>query len=172
MSNRHLCRSIAMQSLYEWDFESSLIDEIEKSLRFKKDRLDKIVDDNNREYGSGNDENDFTSELIGGIFKNMKKIDSVIRRLAPEWPLEQVTIIDRNILRIGIFELMFNKREDVPPKVAINEAIELAKTFGGKSSGKFVNGVLGTLYKEIEDKAKSKEAAKPDKIEKKEEDKK
>lgn len=173
MSNRHLCRSIAMQSLYEWDFESSLIDEIEKGSRFQKDRLDKIVGNNNKEYGSGNDEHNFTSELIDGIFKNMKKIDSVIKRLAPEWPLEQVTIIDRNILRIGIFELMFNKREDVPPKVAINEAIELAKTFGGKSSGKFVNGVLGTLYKEIEDKAgKGKEEAGPDEAGKKEEDKK
>ena len=160
MSNRHLCRSIAMRSLYEWDFESSLIEEIEKGSKFQKEKLDKIVDNNNKEYGSGNDEGDFTTELIGGIFKNMKKIDAVIRRLAPEWPLEQVTIIDRNILRIGIFELMFNKREDVPPKVAINEAIELAKTFGGKSSGKFVNGVLGTLYKEIEDKSGKEKKAK------------
>lgn len=151
MSNRHLCRSIAMQSLYEWDFESSLIDEIGKESRFKKERLDKIVEINNFEYGSENSEGCFTREIINGIFKNMKKIDSVIKRLAPEWPLEQVTIIDRNILRIGIFELMFNKRDDVPPKVAINEAIELAKTFGGKSSGKFVNGVLGTLYKELDE---------------------
>lgn len=159
MSNRHLCRSIAMQSLYEWDFESSLVGEIDKSARFQKKRLDEIVNVNTKDYSSESSENDFTTELIDGIFKNLKKIDSVIKRLAPEWPLEQVTIIDRNILRIGIFELMFNKREDVPPKVAINEAIELAKTFGGKSSGKFVNGVLGTLYKEIEEKDAKKETS-------------
>lgn len=153
MSNRHLCRSIAMQSLYEWDFESSLIEQIGEKSKFQKERLDQIVQVNILEYGSETEENDFTSELIDGIFKNLKKINSVIMRLAPEWPLEQVTIIDRNILRIGIFELLYNKREDVPPKVAINESIELAKTFGGKSSGKFVNGVLGSLYKEIEEKA-------------------
>jgi len=165
-----------MQSLYEWDFESSLIDELDKGSRFQKERLDKIVSINNVEYGSAGEENNFTNELIDGMFKNMKKIDSIIKRLAPEWPLEQVTIIDRNILRIGIFELMYNKREDVPPKVAINEAIELAKTFGGKSSGKFVNGVLGTLYKEIEDKnakeKKDKEGMEKNEAETKKKDKK
>ena len=76
--------------------------------------------------------------------------------MAPEWPISQITIVDRNILRIGIYELMFGKRNDVPPKVAINEAIELAKSFGGNSSGKFVNGVLGSLYKEIEENKKDK----------------
>ncbi len=157
MSNRHLCRSIVMQSLYEWDFESSMIGEIDKKKRFLKERLEGIADNNSKEYGSGGEENDFTSEIISGIFKNLKKIDLTIKRLAPEWPLEQVTIIDRNILRIGIYELLFSKRDDVPPKVAINESIELAKTFGGRSSGKFVNGVLGTLFKEIEDKKKKKE---------------
>lgn len=156
MSNRHLCRSIVMQSLYEWDFESSMIDEIDKKKRFKKERLEEISDSNSKEYGSEGEEGDFTSEIINGIFKNLKKIDLTIKRLAPDWPLEQVTIIDRNILRIGIYELLFSKRNDVPPKVAINESIELAKTFGGRSSGKFVNGVLGTLYKEIEDKKEKK----------------
>lgn len=157
MSNRHLCRSIVMQSLYEWDFESSMIDEIDKKKRFLKERLEKISEINSKEYGSENEEGDFTSEIADGIFKNLKKIDQTIKRLAPDWPLEQVTIIDRNILRIGIYELLFSKRNDVPPKVAINESIELAKTFGGRSSGKFVNGVLGTLFKEIEDKKKKKE---------------
>ncbi len=157
MSNRHLCRSIVMQSIYEWDFESSMIDEIDKKKRFLKERLEKISESNSKEYGSEDEEGDFTSEIVDGIFKNLKKIDQTIKRLAPDWPLEQVTIIDRNILRIGIYELLFSKRNDVPPKVAINESIELAKTFGGRSSGKFVNGVLGTLFKEIEDKKKKKE---------------
>ncbi len=166
MSNRHLCRSIVMQSLYEWDFESSMIDEIDKKKRFLKERLEKISESNSKEYGSEDEEGDFTSEIVDGIFKNLKKIDQTIKRLAPDWPLEQVMIIDRNILRIGIYELLFSKRNDVPPKVAINESIELAKTFGGRSSGKFVNGVLGTLFKEIEDKKKKKES-----VSKKEENK-
>ena len=93
-------------------------------------------------------------DVIDGVYKNLKKIDLIIQRLAPEWPIDQVMIIDRNILRIGIYELMFSKRDDVPPKVAINEAIELAKSFGGNSSGKFVNGVLGTLYNENENGSK------------------
>ncbi len=153
MSNRHLCRSIIMQSLYEWDFLSSLVKECSSKNKFKHQELEKIAEENIREYGSDNEENKFVLEMVKGIFKELPKIDNQIKRLAPEWPIEQVTIIDRNILRIGIYELMFSKRKDVPPKVAINEAIELAKTFGGESSGKFVNGVLGTLYKEIEEKS-------------------
>lgn len=152
MSNRHLCRSIVMQSLYEWDFLSSLVEEFSKKNKFKHKELERIVGSNVNEYGSDNEENDFVLEMTEGIFKDMANIDNQIKRLAPDWPIEQVTIIDRNILRIGIYELMFSKIKDVPPKVAINEAIELAKTFGGESSGKFVNGVLGTLYKEIEEK--------------------
>jgi len=105
---------------------------------------------NLEEYDEGLDDVSFAQDLVFGVFDNIKKIDSVISKLAPEWPLEQVTIINRNVLRIGIYELKFGKRDDVPPKVAINEAIELAKTFGGQSSGKFINGVLGSLYKELE----------------------
>lgn len=155
MSNRHLCRSIVMQSLYEWDFLNSFVEgHIIKKNKFNGEELEKITEKNIEEYGSDNEENNFVMEMTKGIFKALPKIDTQIKRLAPEWPIEQVTIIDRNILRIGIYELMFSKRKDVPPKVAINEAIELAKTFGGVSSGKFVNGVLGTLYKEIEKKEK------------------
>lgn len=149
MSNRHLSRSIAMQSLYEWDFKNSLLDKSGGKNKFSKEELDKITMNNVKEYGPGAENDDFVSEVIGGVFKNLKKIDLIMKRLAPEWPIGQITMIDRNIIRIGIYELMFSKRKDVPPKVAINEAIELAKTFGGGSSGKFVNGVLGTLYKEI-----------------------
>ena len=153
MSNRHLFRSIAMQSLYEWDFESSLIkDTGEKKEKFSKATLDNIVKNNIKEYKLEEKNSRFISDTIDGVFNNLKEIDSKIKKLAPEWPIEQVTIVDRNILRIGIYEIMFDEKKDVPPKVAINEAIELAKTFGGNSSGKFVNGVLGSLYREMENK--------------------
>lgn len=148
MPNRHLSRSIAMQSLYEWDFGSSLI-ETDGSKKFDKDKLDEIVKNNIEEYADGMQNTSYVSIITDGIFAHLKEIDALIAKLAPEWPLEQVTIINRNALRIGIFELKFCKREDVPPKVAINESIELAKAFGGQSSGKFINGVLGTLYKEM-----------------------
>lgn len=149
MSSRHLLRSIAMQSLYEWDFESSLIKNGDQKKKFNKSKLDKTVKNNIEEYSAGIENSDFVVELVNGVFKNIQEIDSLIKKFAPEWPLEQIMIIDRNILRIGIYELMFSKRKDVPAKVAINESIELAKTFGGRSSGKFVNGVLGSLYKEM-----------------------
>lgn len=151
MSNRHLCRSIAMQSLFEWDFDSSLIDvPSQEAKKFDREKLTEILRANLEEYAEGLEDCSFAADLAFGIFDNMKEIDAVIGKLAPEWPIEQVTIINRNVLRIGVFELKFGKRGDVPPKVAINEAIELAKTFGGQSSGKFINGVLGSLYKEIE----------------------
>jgi transcription antitermination protein NusB len=143
-----------MQSLYEWDFQSSLIGDFKKEDRFNKDRLDLIVKNNISEYGIGMDKDDFIFDVADGVYANLKSIDAVIQRLAPEWPIGQVTIIDRNILRIGIYELLFSERPDVPPRVAINEAIELAKSFGGSSSGKFVNGVLGSLYKELREKKK------------------
>jgi len=152
MFNRHLFRSIVMQSLYEWDFENSIIGSAGKKEKFSKTALDNITKNNIREHGLEEKNSSFVFDTIDGVFKNFKEINSIIKRLAPEWPIEQITIIDRNILRIGIYEVIFGKRKDVPPKVAINEAIELAKTFGGNSSGKFVNGVLGSLYKEIESK--------------------
>ena len=138
MSSRHLSRSIAMQSLYEWDFSAKKVD------------LEKIVEKNIREFGPGLEDASFVWQLVTGIVQNLKEIDKIIEKAAPEWPLSQISIVDRNVLRIGLYELLYEDKTAVPPKVAINEAIELAKSFGGESSGKFINGVLGTVYKEIE----------------------
>jgi N utilization substance protein B len=137
MSNRHLARTIAMQTLYEWDFMGR-----------PDGRLQELVQQNLREFAPDFHDSGFSISLVEGVEKNRDNIDALITTYAPEWPLEQITIVDRNILRIGIFELKF--APDIPPKVAINEAIELAKGFGGESSGKFVNGVLGAIYKDLE----------------------
>ena len=141
MASRHLSRSIVMQSLYEWDFSGK-----------KKENLEKIVEKNINEFGPGLEDKNFIWELVRGVISKISDIDKVIEKAAPEWPLDQITIVDRNVLRIGLYELLYGNKEEVPPKVAINEAIELAKTFGGESSGKFINGVLGTVFKEIEKK--------------------
>lgn len=146
MSNRHLCRSIAMQSLYEWDFSNK--GNLNYDLKEIPKDLKKIIDYNIKEFASGLAETNFIYELIKGILQNLKEIDGLIEKCAPDWPLEQITLTDRNVLRLGIYELIFAGNAEVPPKVAINEAIELAKTFSGPSSGKFINGVLGTIYKE------------------------
>ena len=92
----------------------------------------------------------FIWQLVIGVVANLKEIDEIIAKAAPQWPISQISIVDRNVLRIGIYELLYEDKAAVPPKVAINEAIELAKSFGGDNSGKFTNGVLGTVYKEIE----------------------
>ena len=136
MSNRHLARSIAMQALFEWDFREQ-----------STDILPVIIDRDLKEFGPGLDETEFAKKIIEDVQKNIKDIDVLISQYAPQWPIEQITIIDRNILRIGIYELKFNN--EVPPKVAINEAIELAKNFGGPASGRFINGVLGAIYKDM-----------------------
>lgn len=141
MASRHLSRSIAMQSLYEWDFSG------------KKDSgLQPIVEKNIKEYGPGLENVDFVWQLVNGVKDHLPQIDKIIEKAAPEWPIDQITIVDRNVLRMGLFELLYENKAEVPPKVAINEAIELAKTFGGESSGKFINGVLGTVFKEMENK--------------------
>ena len=142
MSNRHLARTIAMQSLFIWDFNGK-----------QKVDFDKIVKANFASFAPGFDDGGFVKNLISGVMKNLPQIDTCITKYATEWPLDQITIVDRNILRIGVFELVFDK--DIPAKVAINEAIEIAKTFGGESSGKFVNGVLGAIYKSMEKEEKS-----------------
>jgi len=139
MASRHLARSIAMQSLYEWDFNEN--DPL---------KLDEIVERNIKEFGPGlEDDVQFVKRLVKGVCNHLKEIDKIIEKAAPQWPIDQISPIDRNVLRIGLYELLFGDRKEVPPKVAINEAIELAKSFGGESSGKFVNGVLGTVYREI-----------------------
>jgi len=108
------------------------------------------VEKNIKEFGPGLENTEFVWKLIKEVVEHLPQIDKIIGKAAPEWPIEQITIIDRNVLRIGLYELLYENKEEVPPKVAINEAIELAKTFGGENSGKFVNGVLGTVYKELE----------------------
>lgn len=143
MSNRHLARSIAMQALFEWDFRGQ-----------PADILPTIVDRDLKEFGPGLDETEFAKKIIEDVVGNMKEIDVLIGKYAPQWPIDQITIIDRNVLRIGIYELKF--KNEVPPKVAINEAIELAKNFGGPSSGRFVNGVLGAIYKDMTEEEKNK----------------
>lgn len=137
MATRHLARTIILQSLYEWDFYNKKID------------LIKVVDRNLTEFGPGIDEPEFAWKIVKGVVEHMKEIDQVISKYAPEWPLEQVALIDRNILRIGLFELLYADKNEVPSKVAINEAIELAKNYGGQNSSRFINGVLGTVYKEM-----------------------
>ena len=138
MANRHLSRSIALQSLFEWDFNGC------DNLKIKD-----ILIKNLREFAPGLEESSFTEKLIEGVIKNRKKIDKIIEKAAPEWPIRQISIVDRNVLRLGLYELLFGNKKEVPSKVAINEAIELAKTFGGGSSGRFVNGVLGTVNREL-----------------------
>ncbi len=134
MSNRHLARAVALQSLYEWDF-----------YRGQKDPL-VVADRNLEEFATQLDEKDFARDIVKGVVLHQGEIDGAIRRFAPDWPLEKITTVDRNVLRIASYELMYNF--EIPSKVAINEAIELAKTFGGESSGKFVNGVLGAVYRD------------------------
>lgn len=140
MASRHLSRSIAMQSLYEWDFSG------------KKTDLEKVVERNIKEFGPGLEDTSLVWQIVTGVVKQISVLDKIIEKAAPEWPIEQITIVDRNVLRIGLYELLYANKEEVPPKVAINEAIELAKNFGGESSGKFINGVLGTVFKEIGEK--------------------
>ena len=143
MSNRHLARSIAMQTLFEWDFRGK-----------PTAALPAIIGHNLEEFGPGLTEQEFAKKLVDGVIQSLPDIDALIVQYAPAWPLEQITLVDRNILRLGIYELLF--AHEVPPKVAINEAIEIAKSYGGPSSGKFVNGVLGSLYN---DKIKPTETA-------------
>lgn len=137
MATRHLVRTIVLQSLYEWDFYKRNTD------------LTEIVERNIREFGPGIDEPDFAWRLVKGIIEHLPEIDKIIERAAPEWPLEQIAIVDRNVLRIGLYELLYADKNEVPPRVAINEAIEVAKNYGGINSPKFVNGVLGTVYREM-----------------------
>ena len=146
MASRHLARSIAMQVLYEIDFWCK--DEVE----YLKDsdafrRHNELVKNSISIFAPDLDEVSFIEHLIEGVAQEQEKIDALITKAAPDWPIAQITLVDRNVLRIGIFELLWGDRNAVPPKVAINEAIELAKNFGGESSGRFVNGILGTIYK-------------------------
>ena len=145
MANRHLSRSIVLQTLFEWDFKSDTKKEDISSESDIKDALKR----NLKEFAPGFEDDAFVFSLMEKVLKKRATIDEIIEKAAPDWPIDKISVIDRNILRIGLTELLFGDRNEVPPKVAINEAIELAKTFGGENSGKFVNGVLGAVYKEI-----------------------
>lgn len=139
MATRHLARSIVLQSLYEWDFYD------------RKPDLTQIIERNLKEFGPGMDEPEFVWRIVKGVIEKFDYLNNIIEKAAPEWPLRQIAIVDRNALRIGLYELLFADPNEVPAKVAINEAIELAKNYGGPNSGKFINGVLGTVYKQIEE---------------------
>lgn len=132
-----------MQTLYEWDFNG------------KKEKIPTVdLKRNLAEFAPDLDDQGFTKELLGGVIEHLEDIDKTIVKYAPEWPIEQITIVDRNILRIGVYELVFS--ENIPSKVAINEAIEVAKAFGGESSGRFVNGVLGAIFRDRSEQGQSK----------------
>lgn len=137
MANRHLGRTIALQSLFEWDFHRG-----QKSIDAILDHHIGVFEE--KKFHDG----DFTRDLVHHVLEQQKELDGMITHYAPDWPLQNITIVDRNALRIGLYELRIDSA--IPPKVAINEAIELAKTFGGEASGKFVNGVLGSVYRDME----------------------
>ncbi|MFA6414992.1 MAG: transcription antitermination factor NusB [Candidatus Paceibacterota bacterium] len=149
MANRHLARSVVLQTLFEWDTTHAS----------EKDTFD-ILARNVAEFGGDDVDQPFMDSLLKGVLAKKDDIDLVIGKAAPEWPLERIAPVDRNILRLGLFELLFADRSQVPAKVAINESIELAKTFGGDSSGRFVNGVLGAVYKELGEPGKDEQGGK------------
>jgi N utilization substance protein B len=138
MANRHLARSVVLQTLFEWDTTNASAEDASG-----------ILVRNIEEFGGDSTDRPFMENLLKGVLAKKEDIDLIITKAAPDWPLDKIALVDRNILRIGLFELLFADRAQVPAKVAINEAIELAKTFGGDSSGRFINGVLGAVYKEI-----------------------
>lgn len=138
MANRHLARSVVLQTLFEWDFLQKTPEQAEEALAR-----------NNEEFAPGVDDGGFALKLVRAVILKQPDLDLIITRAAPAWPLDKIANVDRNVLRIGLCELLFSDRGEVPAKVAINEAIELAKSFGGESSGRFVNGVLGAVYKEL-----------------------
>lgn len=152
MANRHLSRSIVVQSLFETDFNN----------QSEEAALD-ILRRNEQEFAPGMGDFSFTESLMKNVIKKKPDLDKIITKAAPDWPLEKISIVDRNILRLGLYELIFANHTEVPPKVAINEAIELAKTYGGDTSSKFVNGVLGAVYKEMGEPGKN-EVSKKKKI--------
>ena len=153
MANRHLARSVVLQTLFEWDTTHVA----------ENDAL-VILSRNGAEFGGDTTDSSFMENLLKGVIAKKEDIDLIITKAAPEWPLERIAPIDRNILRLGLYELLFADRTQVPAKVAINEAIELAKTFGGESSGRFVNGVLGAVYKELGEPGKSEHGKKNAKV--------
>ncbi len=149
MSNRHLARSIVLQTLFELDFTKRNASDFSSV-------LSRMI----AESGADGVDHVFMDKLGKGTLSRQKDLDTIIEKAAPDWPIDRIAPIDKAILRLGLHELLFGDRADVPPKVAINEAIELAKSFGGDASGKFVNGVLGSVYKEIGEPGKNETSKK------------
>lgn len=143
-SNRHLGRIIVLQSLYEYEFRAGAKD---PSLD-----LDVVIGKNIEPYSKALGDVEFVYNLAHGVCDHSSELDAELAPLAPNWPIASIASIDRNILRIGLFELQYCK-DQVPPKVVINEAVELAKAFGAESSSRFVNGVLGTAYRQLYEEA-------------------
>jgi len=138
MANRHLSRTVVLQTLFEWDFNA--LDE---------EKTRESLERNIKEFAPGIGDLSFMEKLLYGVLKKRKDLDKIIEKAASDWPIDRISLADRNVLRIGLYELLFANRKEVPAKVAINEAIEMAKAFGGENSGKFINGVLGSVYKEM-----------------------
>jgi N utilization substance protein B len=149
MAYRHLARSLVLQTLFAIDYVPTDESQAIESLHY-------VIS----EFGASVEQPDFLEYLLVGTYRKRVLIDEIIEKAAPEWPIDKINAVDRNILRLGLFELLFGDYEQVPPKVAINEAIELAKSFGGESSSKFVNGVLGAVYKEIGEPGKDQQSKK------------
>ncbi len=150
MATRHLIRTVILQTLYEWDF-------------YKQEKdVTAILERNLEEFAPGIDEPDFAWRILKGIAEHLPEIDDILKKAAPDWPVDKIAVIDRNILRIGLYELLFADHNEVPPRVAINEAIELAKNYGGPNTSRFVNGVLGTIYREMGDAGSSDSTGKTD----------
>lgn len=149
MANRHLSRSIVLQSLFEWDLNA-----------LEKKAVHDVLDRNVSEFAPNKTDTPFMEKLLDGVMAKQPELDLVIEKAAPEWPIDRISPVDRNILRLGLYELLFADRKEVPAKVAINEAIELAKQFGGENSSRFVNGVLGAVYKEIGEPGKDEQGSK------------
>jgi len=139
-SNRHLGRIVALQTLYEYEFR---VDSEDKSVDIQE-----ILKRNLDRYQTAIDDTKFVETLVAGVIEHQKSIDDQLRPIAPDWPIEQIARVDRSILRIGVYELL-HQSDIVPPKVVINEAVELAKAFGSDNSSKFVNGVLGTAFRTL-----------------------
>ena len=139
-SNRHLGRIVALQTIYEYELRTQVGDQTVHA--------EEILTRNLGKYKSSVEDTDFVRALVDGVIAKMTELDDTLRPLAPEWPIEQIARIDRTVLRLGLYELLHSK-DSVPPKVAINEAVELAKAFGSDNSGKFVNGVLGTAFRTL-----------------------
>ncbi len=158
MAQRHLARTVVMQVLYQWDFKKK-----------PTAGLPAIVDQIMLDFGQGlEDEKAYVEKTVQGVIDNLEHIDALIEAYASNWPLEQITIVDRNVLRTGIYEMQFN--DEIPEKVAINEAIEVAKAFGGGASGKFINGILGAMYKDQKEDKNSQDLKTNDSVESQEEE--